>query len=94
MAKKGSCTSTVIEPSRYVYQTCEPTKSLPFPGPAGWGAIDCPSGGSGLEYPALGSLAALSTNTLCGTSLIRTVRSDLALTRREGRMMLVLDDPV
>src|SRR5882724_1196828 len=95
MAKKRSSTSTVIELSRYVYQTLRADEEFALSrarqdGEQSTVLVAAPVS----EYPALGSLARLEHEY----SLRDELDSDcalrpLALTRREGRMMLVLDDP-
>src|SRR6202023_577837 len=95
MAKKRSSTSTVIELSRYVCQTLRADEEFSLSrarqdGEQSTVLVVAPVS----EYPALGSLARLEHEY----SLRDELDSDwalrpLALTRREGRMMLVLDDP-
>jgi PAS domain S-box-containing protein len=95
MAKKKSSTSTVIEVPRYVYQTLRADEEFALSrarqdGEQSTVLVVAPVS----EYPALGSLARLEHEY----SLQEELDPDwalrpLALTRREGRMMLVLEDP-
>jgi PAS domain S-box-containing protein len=95
MAKKRPSTSTVIELSRYAYQTLRADEEFSVcrarrDGEQSTVLVVAPVS----EYPALGSLARLEREY----SLRNELDPDwalrpLALTRREGGMMLVLDDP-
>ena len=95
MAKKRSSTSTVIELSSYVYQTLRADEEFALSrarqdGEQSTVLVVAPVS----EYPALGTLARLEHEY----SLRNEFDPDwalrpLALTRREGRMMLVLEDP-
>src|SRR5260370_40248116 len=95
MAKKRPSTSMVIEVSRYVYQTLRADEEFALSRARqneeqSTVLVVAPVS----EYPALGSLARLEHEY----SLRDELDSDwalrpLALTRRQGGMMLVLDDP-
>src|ERR1700738_3785022 len=95
MAKKRSSTSTVIEPSRYVCQTLRADEEFALSrarqdGEQSTVLVVAPVS----EYPALGSLARLEHEYSLRDELDPDwALRPLALTRREGRMMLVLDDP-
>jgi PAS domain S-box-containing protein len=95
MAKKRSSTSTVIEPSRYVYQTVRADEEFALSrarqdGEQSTVLVVAPVS----EYPALESLARLEHEYSLRDQLDPDwALRPLALTRREGRMMLVLDDP-
>ncbi|MEY2606855.1 MAG: hypothetical protein QOH31_4688, partial [Verrucomicrobiota bacterium] len=95
MAKKRSSTSTVIEVSRYVYQTLRADEEFALSrarqdGEQSTVLVVAPVS----EYPALGSLARLEHEYSLRDELDPDwALRPLALTRREGRMMLVLDDP-
>jgi PAS domain S-box-containing protein len=95
MAKKRSSTSTVIELSRYVYQTLRADEEFALfrarqDGEQSTVLVVAPVS----EYPALGSLARLEHEYSLRDELDPDwALRPLALARREGRMMLVLDDP-
>src|SRR6202047_2678988 len=95
MAKKRSSTSTVIELSRYAYQTLRADEEFALSrarqeGEQSTVLVVAPVS----EYPALGSLARLEHEYSLRDELDPDwALRPLALTRREGRMMLVLDDP-
>ena len=87
--------STVIELSRYVYQTLRADEEFALcrarrDGERSTVLVVAPVS----EYPALGSLARLEHEYALRDELDPDwALRPLALTRREGRMMLVLDDP-
>src|SRR6267154_3666304 len=95
MARKRSSTSTVIELSRYVYQMLRADEEFALSrarehGEQSTVLVVAPVS----EYPALGSLARLEHEY----SLRDELDSDwaarpLTLVRREGRSMLILEDP-
>src|SRR6201981_1036183 len=95
MAKKRSSTSTVVEVSTYVYETLRADEEFTLSrarqdGEQSTVLMVAPAS----EYPALGSLARLEHEY----SLRDELEPDwalrpLAFTRREGRVMLMLDDP-
>jgi PAS domain S-box-containing protein len=95
MAKKRSSTSSVIELSRYGYQTLRADEEFALSrarqdGEQSSVLVLAPVS----EYPALGSLARLEHEYSLRDELDPDwALRPLALTRREGRMMLVLDDP-
>src|SRR5467141_2759390 len=95
MAKKRSSTSMVIEVSRYVYQTLRADEEFALSrarqnGEQSTVLVVAPVS----EYPALGSLGRLEHEYSLRDQLDPGwALRPLALTRREGRMMLVLDDP-
>ena len=95
MAKKRSSTSTVIELSRYVYQTLRADEEFALSrarqdGEQSTVLVAAPVS----EYPALGSLARLEHEFGLRDELDPGwALRPLALIRREGRTMLVLDDP-
>jgi serine/threonine protein kinase len=95
MAKKRSSTSTVIELSRYVYQTLRADEEFALSrarqdGEQSTVLVVAPVS----EYPALGSVARLEHEYSLRDELDPDwALRPLALTRREGRMMLVLNDP-
>src|ERR1700720_432696 len=95
MAKKRWSTSTVIEPSRYVSQTLRADEEFALSrarqdGEQSTVLVVAPVS----EYPALGSLARLEHEYSLRDELDPDwALRPLALTRREGRRILVLDDP-
>ena len=95
MAKKRSSTSMVIELSRYVYQTLRADEEFALSrarqdGDQSTVLVVAPVS----EYPPLGSLARLEHEYALRDELDPDwALRPLALTRCEGRMMLVLDDP-
>jgi PAS domain S-box-containing protein len=92
---KRSSTSTVIELSRYVYQTLRADEEFTFSrarqdGKQSTVILVAPVS----EYPALGSLARLEHEYSLRDELDPDwALRPLTLIRREGRMMLVLEDP-
>src|SRR5258708_20027731 len=96
MAKKRSSTSTVIEPSRHVYQTLRADEEFSVcrarrDGEQSTVLVVAPVS----EYPALGSLARLENEYSLRDELDPDwALRPLALTPPEGGMMLVLHDPV
>src|SRR5258708_38832616 len=95
MANKRSSTSTVIELSRYVYQTLRADEEFALSrarrdGEQSTVLVVAPVS----EDPARGSLARLEHESSLRDELDPDwALRPLALTRREGRTMLVLDDP-
>src|SRR5258708_35015981 len=95
MAKKRSSTSMVIEVSRYVYQTLRADEEFALSRARqneeqSTVLVVAPVS----EYPALGSLARLEHEYALRDELDSDwALRPLALTRRQGGMMLVLDDP-
>jgi PAS domain S-box-containing protein len=95
MAKKRSSTSTVIEAARYGYQKLRADEEFALSrarqdGEQSTVLVVAPIS----EYPALGNLARLEYEYSLRDELDPDwALRPLALTRREGRMMLVLDDP-
>ena len=95
MAKKRSSTSTVIELSRYVYQTLRADEEFALSRTRQDGEQSTVLVLAAVsEYPALGSLARLEHEYSLREELDPGwALRPLTLTHREGRMMLVLDDP-
>jgi PAS domain S-box-containing protein len=95
MAKKRSSTSTEVEVSRYVYETLRADEEFALSrarqnGEQSTVLVVAPVS----EYPALGSLARLEYEYSLRDELDPDwALRPLAFTRREGRMMLTLDDP-
>src|SRR6195256_5433189 len=94
MAKKRSSTSTVIELSRYVYQTLRADEEFALSRARQDEQSTVLVAAPVSEYPALGSLARLEHEFALRDELDPGwALRPLALIRREGRTMLVLDDP-